>query len=868
MTADTPASPRNALTEPTRRLDAILNNTTMAIFVMDERQHCAFMNRAAEELTGYRFEETQGRPLHDVIHNKYPDGRHYPVEECPIDRAFPDRNQVQGEELFVHKDGSFYPVAFTASPIRDDDGNPIGTIIEARGISGRRAQQAALRETEERYRLAVRATSDAIWDWDLVADRIVWNEALQQAYGYPVVAEGTDGAWWLNHIHPDDRPRIEAEIHQVIDGEGDRWEGEYRFRRADGSFAYVLDRGYVLRTPGGRATRMIGAMLDMSERRRAEASVRESEGRLRAITDSVDQMIWSTRADGHHDYFNQRWYDFTGVPTGSTDGTGWNGIFHPDDQKRTWETWRHSLETGEPYHIEYRLRHRSGEYRWVLGRAQPVRDGSGKIVRWYGTCTDIQEIREAQEELRRTSALIGLIGDSTPDMIYAKDRQSRVLWANRAAQQIIGRPFEEIIGHSDLEWAEDSKQALAIIENDRLVMESGETQDVDEVFTSPNGDTRHYRSVKSPLRDSAGRTIGLVGITSDVTARRQAEDRERLLAREVDHRAKNLLAVVQSIVQLTRAEDIAAFTRSISGRIQSLARAHSLLAASRWEGADLKQLVTEELAPFAARGGGRVAISGPAIRLKPEAAQALALVIHELATNAAKYGALSGDAGHVEIRWAMAPGTNEGRLCIDWLERGGPAVAGAPTRRGFGSTVMQASVERQLKGKVRLEWAAEGLSCELALPADQIVASPSAAAPRQEERSSRPKAGGGGSSAGMRVLVVEDEALIAMQIEQALAASGCHVVGPATRIGEAFDLLYAEEVEAALLDVNVAGERSFAIADILTAKRIPFAFVTGFDGASTLPEHLRFAPVVNKPFESAQLEALVAQLAARRAQQS
>ena len=120
----------------------------------------------------------------------------------------------------------------------------------------------------------------------------------------------------------------------------------------------------------------------------------------------------------------------------------------------------------------------------------------------------------------------------------------------------------------------------------------------------------------------------------------------------------------------------------------------------------------------------------------------------------------------------------------------------------------------------------------------------------------------------MRVLVVEDEALIAMQIEQALAASGCHVIGPATRIGEAFDLLYAEEVEVALLDVNVAGERSFAIADILTAKRIPFAFVTGFDAASTLPEHLRFAPVVNKPFESTQLEALVAQLAARRTQQS
>jgi PAS domain S-box-containing protein len=867
--APAPAAPTAALHDATRRLDAIINNTTMAIFVMDERQQCAFMNRAAEELTGYRFEETQGRPLHDVIHNKYPDGRHYPLGECPIDRAFPERNQVQGEEWFVHKDGSFYPVAFTASPIRDDLGRPIGTIIEARAIAEDRAQQAALRETEERYRLAVRATSDAIWDWDLARDRILWNRALETSYGHRLENVPPAGAWWLKQIHPEDRGRIGASIHAVIDGAGDRWQGEYRFRRSDGSYAHVLDRGYVIRDSGGRATRMLGAMLDMSERKRGEAALRDSEERLRAITDSVDQMIWSTRADGHHDYFNQRWYDFTGVEAGATDGDSWNGLFHPDDRERTWDTWRRSLESGAPYHIEYRLRHRSGQFRWVLGRAQPVRDAQGEIVRWYGTCTDIQDLKEAETELRRTSALLHLIGDSTPDMIYAKDRDSRILYANRAAFEIIGRPPEQVIGHSDIDWSEDPFQARAIVANDQAVMASGETRDVDEAFTTPGGDTRHYRSVKSPLRDSEGSIIGLVGVTSDVTTRRQAEERERLLAREVDHRAKNLLAVVQSIVQLTRAEDIAGFTRSLSGRIQSLARAHSLLAASRWEGADLKQLTTEELSPFAARGSGRVSIAGPAIKLRPEAAQALALVIHELATNAAKYGALSGEAGQVEIEWSMAAASGEPRLCIHWRERGGPAVTGVPTRRGFGSTVMQASVERQLKGKVRLDWEPHGLTCELALPAEQIVAAAGDGWLEKDKTGAASKLpSAGGSSEGLRVLVLEDEALIAMQIEDALAAAACTVVGPATRIGEAFDLLYAHAIDAALLDVNVAGERSFAIADILAAKQIPFAFVTGFDAASTLPEHLRSAPVLSKPFETVQLEAVIAQLAARTARKS
>jgi len=136
----------DALHGASQRLNAIINNTRMAVFMMDDRQHCVFMNRAAEELTGYCFEETQGRPLHDVIHHKHPDGRPYPLEECPIDRAFPEDDQVQGEEVFVHKDGHFYPVAFTASPVRDETGKPIGTVIEARDISEEKQAQEALRE--------------------------------------------------------------------------------------------------------------------------------------------------------------------------------------------------------------------------------------------------------------------------------------------------------------------------------------------------------------------------------------------------------------------------------------------------------------------------------------------------------------------------------------------------------------------------------------------------------------------------------------------------------------------------------------------------------------------------------------------------
>jgi PAS domain S-box-containing protein len=154
--------------------------------------------------------------------------------------------------------------------------------------------------------------------------------------------------------------------------------------------------------PDGQVSGIFVQGHDVTEQKRSEEALRESEERFRAIANSIDQLIWATQPDGYHDYYNQRWYEYTGVPEGSTDGEAWNDMFHPDDQEHAWGVWRHSLATGEPYHIEYRLRHRSGEYRWVLGRAQPVRDEEGRIKRWFGTCTDIHDLRQAQDALRES----------------------------------------------------------------------------------------------------------------------------------------------------------------------------------------------------------------------------------------------------------------------------------------------------------------------------------------------------------------------------------------------------------------------------------------------------------------------------------
>jgi len=154
-----------------------------------------------------------------------------------------------------------------------------------------------------------------------------------------------------------------------------------------------------IKAPDGSVLEVMLIHQDVTEQLMSERRLRASEEQFRTIADAMPQMVWSTLPDGYHDYYNLQWYAFTGMPNGSTDGEAWNGMFHPDDQPRAWEVWRRSLRTGDPYEIEYRLRHRSGVYRWVLGRALPVRNEQGEIVRWMGTCTDIHEQKQARDEL-------------------------------------------------------------------------------------------------------------------------------------------------------------------------------------------------------------------------------------------------------------------------------------------------------------------------------------------------------------------------------------------------------------------------------------------------------------------------------------
>ncbi len=362
----------------------------------------------------------------------------------------------------------------------------------------------------------------------------------------------------------------------------------------------------------------------------------------------------------------------------------------------------------------------------------------------------------------------------------------------------------------------------------------------------PDGEIRwlldHGQSVTGTV-EPGWRVMGTV---LDITERKRGEERQRLLMAELDHRVKNILANVSAIVRLSshRAQSVDAFVTSLDGRIRAISQAHGLLRRGDWSGASLAELASEILSPY--RTGGNIGLDGEPITVVPEFAQSMALILHELSTNAIKHGALSTPVGRVKISWSRSP---EG-LSLIWRESGGPGAA-APDAKGFGLTVLQTAAA-DLGAVADYQFREEGFVYTLQGPFELgHPVSASLPKPQKAERTVVPNSNARGPSkkqSACRVLVVEDEALIALQLQDDLEQTGYLVVGPARSLKQGLLLAAKEDFDVAILDVNLGRETSAAIADHLLTRNIPFAFSTGYSDSAMLPEHLRDVPKSNKPY--------------------
>lgn len=438
-----------------------------------------------------------------------------------------------------------------------------------------------------RSRLAaiVESSSDAIVSKTLDGIVTSWNRAAERIFGY--TAEEMIGTS-VRVLIPEDRQREEdmflAQLRQ-----GERISNFHTIRRRkNGDLIRVAITVSPILNGAGEIVGASKIARDVTVQHETAEQLEESQARFHTLADNMNQLAWMARPDGWIFWYNKRWYDFTGTTLEDMQGWGWRGVHHPDHVDRVVARISECFRTGTPWEDLFPLRSADGDFRWFLSRAEPIRDEDGRILRWFGTNTDITE-------------------------------------------------------------------------------------------------------------------------------QKKDEERIRTLLEEVNHRAKNLLAVVQAVARRTASCSPEDFISRFEARLQALAASQDLLVSGRWGSFDLGELVRSQLAHLPAVGRNQVIVEGCPCEISATAAQPLGMVIHELATNSVKYGALSREEGRVDLHW-----TRHGdRLTIKWRESGGPPVS-PPRQRGYGSTVMADLPRGMLQGQTETKYARSGLVWRAELPLDSL----------------------------------------------------------------------------------------------------------------------------------------------------
>jgi PAS domain S-box-containing protein len=356
------------------------------------------------------------------------------------------------------------------------------------------------------------------------------------------------------------------------------------------------------------------------------------------------------------------------------------------------------------------LRHVCKDGREVLVDSRMQLLADGMVLEVNRDVTDHKKVESALREAEQRFRWLASIVESSDDAIVSKNLDGIITSWNKGAERVFGYTAEEAIG----------RPITIVIPKDRLSEEleiltrirRGERIDHFETIRQrKHGSLIAVSLTVSPVKNAEDKIVGASKIARDITEQRRNQEQIETLAREAEHRSKNLLATVQAAVNLSQADTTKDLKLAIEGRIGALANVHSLFIETRWIGAELSTIAAQELAPYSENDKTRVQIDGPQILLEPDAAQAIAIALHELATNAAKYGALSVADGRVRLEWSDEP---NGQLHLRWTETGGPAVQ-KPTRQGFGGRIIERSIA-QLQGKTRFEWHPQGLICEISLP--------------------------------------------------------------------------------------------------------------------------------------------------------
>ena len=472
---------------------------------------------------------------------------------------------------------------------------------------------------------------------------------------------------------------------------------------------------------------------------------------------------------------------------------------------------------------------------------QRVADRTAELV------SSLARLGESQERMRLASeaAAFGTYDYDAPLDVFHASANLRRLLGVTTDQQLRLSDFLGFIHPDDRDGVRQSMYALR----------DGGAEGEEQEFRIMRADGAvHWLLNRGRLfhlsAPEGGQSHRLMGTILDITSRKRAEERQQLLMAELDHRVKNVLANVSAIAHLSsqRAASVKGFVEALDGRIQAMSQAHSLLRRGNWDGADLGELAETLIRPFRASGRGNIRIEGAPVALSAKAAQSLALVLHELATNAVKHGALSVPGGKISISWERVADIGENQVRVVWRELDGPPVR-EPDAVGFGMTALRASAA-EFGAALDCDFSQDGLVCTLT-GAFQRAGAETARAPAPAVGTDGTHNGHSGEFApitGKRILIVEDEPLVALQLQADLEHAGLLVIGPVGNLAQGMAAATSEDFDAALVDVSLGQEISAPIADQLLLRRIPFAFATGYADVGLLPAHLRRIARLSKPY--------------------
>ncbi len=577
------------------------------------------------------------------------------------------------------------------------------------------------------------------------------------------------------------------------------------------------------------------------------------------ILEALPVAIYITDAEGRITFYNQAAADLWGHrPKLGTDF--WCGswrLYWPDGAPMAHHEcpMATAIKEGRPIRdIEAVLERPDGARVPFRPYPTPLKDESGRVIGAINLLIDATDLKQAEIESARLAAIVV----SSDDAIVGKTLDGCVTSWNAGATRIFGYEPKEMIGQSIIkiippELRQEEDEILAKLKRGEHIAH------YETVRLAKDGRRLNISLSVSPVLDKTGRIIGASKIARDVTEKKRVEAIQRVLIEELNHRVKNTLAMTQAIASqsLRHARSASDFVESFTGRVQALAKAHSLLTDRKLEGAELTELVREQVTLGVA--DERVICSGPMVILGAQPAIHLALVLHELATNARKYGGLAVPQGRLSVKWEVHSSGSR-TLLLDWTESGGPQVS-APLTAGFGTTLIERTLQTH-GGEATVRYGVTGVTCKLRLPLGETARPEVEAALAALSISAHAQVRGqtdGRIFEGRRILIVEDEPLLAMELETNLNALGCKTLRSAATLNAAKAAIGDSGCDAALVDVNLGGRQADELAVALTRKNIPFAFVTGY-GREGLPAGFKEAAILSKPFAKEELLVVLAQL--------